>query len=118
MPDCIGGPLSGCNMTDVSGAALLHVTSIEAWDAAQRSGLHDPPMLAQDGFLHLCTAAQLAYVLGKHFAGRTGLTLLHVDASKLDDLRWEVSEPGRDAFPHLYGPLPVAAVIRAEPIQA
>jgi len=96
---------------------LLHVTSAEAWAEAKRSGLHAPPMLEQDGFLHLCTAEQLAYVLGRHFAGRTGLVLLHLDPAKLHDLRWEISEPGRDAFPHLYGPLPVAAVIRAEPVQ-
>lgn len=74
-------------------------------------------MLAQDGFLHLCTPAQLGYVLGRHFAGRTNLVLLHIDPAGLDDLRWEISEPGRDAFPHLYGPLPVAAVLRAEPVQ-
>ena len=97
--------------------SLLHVTSAEAWAEAQESGRHAPPMLAQDGFLHLCTSAQLGYVLGRHFAGRTGLVLLHLDPAQLDDLRWEVSEPGRDAFPHLYGPLPVAAVLRAEPVQ-
>lgn len=96
---------------------LLHVTSADAWAEAQHSGLHAPAMLAQDGFLHLCTAAQLDYVLGQHFAGRTGLVLLHVDPAQLDDLRWEISEPGRDAFPHLYGPLPIAAVVRAEPVQ-
>lgn len=96
---------------------LLHVTSAEVWADAQPSGRHAPPMLAQDGFLHLCTPAQLDYVLGRHFARRTGLVLLHIDPAMLDDLRWEVSEPGRDAFPHLYGPLPVAAVLRVEPVQ-
>jgi uncharacterized protein (DUF952 family) len=96
---------------------LLHVTSAKSWAEAQRSGVHAPQMLAQDGFLHLCTAAQLEYVLGRHFAGRIGLVLLHLDPALLGDLRWEMSEPGRDAFPHLYGPLPVAAVLRAEPLQ-
>ncbi len=96
---------------------LLHVTSAEAWAEAERSGQHAPPMLAQDGFLHLCTPAQLHYVLGRHFAGRTGLVLLHINPAMLGDLRWEVSEPGRDAFPHLYDPLPVIAVLRAEPVQ-
>ncbi len=96
--------------------SLLHVTSAEAWAKAEQSGLHAPPMLAQDGFLHLCTPAQLDYVLGRHFAGRTGL-VLHIDPARLVDLRWETSEPGRDAFPHLYGPLPVAAVLRVEPVQ-
>lgn len=48
---------------------------------------------------------------------RSGLALLHIDPAKLGDLRWETSEPKRDPFPHLYGPLPVAAVLRAEPVQ-
>ena len=96
---------------------ILHITSAEAWADAQRTGLHAPAMLDQDGFLHLCTPAQLDYVLGKHFAGRTGLVMLHVDPGLLHDLRWEVSVPGREPFPHLYGPLPVAAVLRAEPVQ-
>ncbi len=96
---------------------LLHVTSAEAWAEAQQSGQHAPPMLAQDGFLHLCTPAQLDHVLGRHFAGRANLVLLHVDPARLGDIRWETSEPGRDAFPHLYGPLPVAAVLRTEPVQ-
>ncbi|MBC7799306.1 MAG: DUF952 domain-containing protein [Gemmatimonadaceae bacterium] len=95
---------------------ILHITSAEAWAEAQGTGQHAPPMLAADGFLHFCTPSQLDYVLGKHFAGRTNLVMLHVDPAKLDDLRWETSVPGRDAFPHLYGPLPVAAVMRAEPI--
>ena len=106
-------------MTDVAttaGMALLHITSAEEWTAAQRSGTHAPPMLAQDGFLHLCTPAQLDYVLGRHFRGRTGLVLLHIDPTGLDDVRWGNSEPGRDPFPHLYGPLPAAAVLRAEPL--
>jgi len=96
---------------------LLHITSAEAWTEAGQSGVYAPSMLEQDGFLHLCTASQLGYVLGRHFAGRTGLVLLHVDPAQLDDLRWEISEPGHDAFPHLYGPLAVTAVIRAEPLQ-
>jgi len=96
---------------------LLHVTSAEAWAEAERTGVHAPAMLAKNGCLHLGTPAQLGYVLGRHFAGQTGLVLLHIDQAKLGDLRWETSEPGREAFPHLYGPLPVAAVVQAEPVQ-
>lgn len=95
---------------------LLHVTSAGDWEVAQRSGVHAPPMLDQDGFLHLCTPAQLGGVLERHFAGRTGLVVLHLDPARLDDLRWESSAPERELFPHLYGPLPAAAVILAEPL--
>ncbi len=50
-------------------------------------------------------------------AQQSGLVLPHIDPAMLGDLRWEASGPGRDAFPHLYGPLPTAAVVQAEPVQ-
>jgi uncharacterized protein (DUF952 family) len=52
-------------------------------------------------------------------AGRTDLVLLHVDPRRLGSpVRWEpgvVTDPESMLFPHLYGPLPVAAVIDARP---
>ena len=42
--------------------------------------------------------------------------LIAVDADALDAaLKWEVSRGG-DLFPHLYGPLPLAAVRWAKPL--
>ena len=90
-------------------AWLLHVIGIDEWDAAQPNGLACPA----GGFIHLCTAEQLPFVLERHFAGRQQLVVLHVDAEELD-VRWEVSEPGMDPFPHLYENLPVGLVRRAD----
>jgi uncharacterized protein (DUF952 family) len=68
------------------------------------------PADARDGFIHVSTAAQLAATAAKHFAGASGLLLIAVDAEHLGPaLKWEVSRGG-DLFPHLYGPLPLAAV--------
>ena len=86
---------------------LLHVTTADAWAAG-------PPVTPKGGFLHLCTSAQLPFVLAQHFAGHLGLVVLHVDPTALDDVRWEASEAGMDPFPHLYGPLPASAVKRVE----
>ncbi len=85
---------------------LLHVTTRDAWAAAERDGGIAKPA---GGFLHLCTETQLAFVLGRHFVGQTGLVLLRIDPSGLD-VRWEASEPGMPPFPHLYAALPAAAV--------
>lgn len=89
---------------------LLHVTTEAAWAAAERDGSFHCP---QDGFVHLCTEAQLPFVLGRHFRGRGGLVLLRVDPAGLD-VRWEESEAGMPLFPHLYGPLPSGSVRAAE----
>jgi uncharacterized protein (DUF952 family) len=51
-----------------------------------------------------------------HFAGEHDLMLLHVDADRLGArLKWEPSRGGA-LFPHLYGALDLAAVIRVDPL--
>src|SRR5262249_16399139 len=52
----------------------------------------------------------------KYFAGAEDLMLIAVDADALGDaLKWELSRDG-DLFPHLYGELPLAAVLWARPL--
>ena len=99
---------------------LRHVCSAAAWDALVASGsaAYAPDSLSQDGFLHLCTAAQLPFVLRRFFAGQGGLVVLHIDSAQVGaEIRWERSEPGMDPFPHLYGVLPVAAVTAVQPVE-
>lgn len=69
----------------------------------------------RDGFVHLSSAAQVPGTLARHFVGREGLWLLAVDEASLAALRWEPSRDGQ-LFPHLYGPLPRAAIVRAAAI--
>lgn len=87
-------------------AELLHVTDPASWAAASAAGGIACPA---GGFIHLCTEAQLDFVLGRHFAGRQALLLLRLDPAGLD-VRWEASEPAMPPFPHLYGDLPAGAV--------
>src|SRR5215468_7279663 len=70
----------------------------------------------RDGFIHFSTAAQVRATAEKHFAGAADLVLVSVDADALgEQLKWEVSRGG-DLFPHLYGPLRLAAVWSVEPL--
>ena len=69
------------------------------------------PVDLVDGYIHLSTAAQLQETLDKHFAGQEGLWLAAVDLDALADMvKWEPSRGGQ-LFPHIYGPLPLDAVI-------
>src|SRR5690606_10303448 len=56
------------------------------------------------------------------FAGRTDLVLLRLDPTRLGaPVKWEPGAPSDDPdmrFPHLYAPLPVAAVIAVEEYRA
>lgn len=92
-------------------ATVLHVATPADWAATERAG-----GLSAEPFLHLCTDAQLPFVLKKHFAGQTGLLLVRIDPAGLD-VRWETSEPGMDPFPHLYGWAPVSAAVAVAPLQ-
>ncbi len=43
--------------------------------------------------------------------------LLHIDANKVEaTIRDENLDGGDELFPHIYGPLPVEAVVSVEPI--
>lgn len=70
----------------------------------------------RDGYVHLSTAAQLAGTAARHFADRPGLVLVALEEARLGpQLRWEPSRGG-DLFPHLYAPLPLAAVLWTRPL--
>lgn len=99
----------------MSGTTIIyHMCRREEWTAAETRGRYDGSSQdAADGFIHFSTAAQVRESAAKHRAGQSGLVLLAVDARRLGAaLRWEPSRGGA-LFPHLYGPLPLTAVIEA-----
>ena len=92
---------------------IFHLVDSEAWALAVKCGEHRPPSLQAQGFVHLSTREQVLGTANRFFAGRTDLLLLHVDEARLvGTLKYEEGEPGQ-LFPHLYGPLPVAAIVKA-----
>jgi glutathione S-transferase len=95
------------------GDVIFHVAERTRWDAAAAAGEYTESTrgrsLAEEGFVHLSTREQVAGVLERFYAEVPDLVLLHVDESRLTSpLRWE------GGFPHLYGPLPVDAVVAVE----
>jgi uncharacterized protein (DUF952 family) len=87
------------------------------WQEARQGGAFaGAPVDRQDGYIHFSTAAQVAETAAKHFAGAADLILIAVDAGCLGAaLRFEPSRGG-DHFPHLYGALPLSAVLWAVPL--
>jgi uncharacterized protein (DUF952 family) len=98
---------------------VRHVTTTGAWAEARRHGRVVAPGLAAEGFTHCCTDEQLAGVLERHFAGvdPSTLVVLDVDLDRVGaEVRWEDGGTGDgERFPHVYGPIPTAAVVGAEP---
>lgn len=87
------------------------------WDEARRAGIfRGAPVDERDGFIHFSTAAQVRETAAMHFAEKTDLMLIAVDAALLGEaLKWELSRGGA-LFPHLYTPLPLGAVLWAKPL--
>jgi uncharacterized protein (DUF952 family) len=92
----------------------------EDWQEARAAGAYRGSAEdARDGFLHFSTATQLRTSAAKHRAGQPDLWLVAADAAALGvTLRWESADGGSrpGLFPHLYGPLPLAAVKWAMPL--
>ncbi|MBV1796670.1 DUF952 domain-containing protein [Siccirubricoccus sp. G192] len=88
------------------------------WQAAAAEGAYRGSADdRRDGFLHFSTAAQLRASAAKHRAGEPDLVLVAVEAAALGTaLRWEPAGSRPGLFPHLYGPLPLAAVRSTAPL--
>lgn len=101
---------------------LVHLCGETEWAAAQRDGRLHPVSLDEVGFVHLSAPQQVHLPANRLYRGRTDLLLLHVNAEKLTDpVRWEPgvpTDPDGMLFPHLYGPLPVAAVSAVRPYRS
>lgn len=96
---------------------IYKLLSAAEWSVAVAQGSYPGSAVdLRDGFLHFSAAGQVVQTAALHFGGQAGLVLLTVDPDLLGgELRWEVSRGG-DRFPHLYGELPVTAVVAAEPL--
>jgi uncharacterized protein (DUF952 family) len=90
------------------GRLIFHIATRAAWEHA--GGSYEPSSLAEEGFIHFSTPAQLLGVANERFRGVDDLVLLVVDDDRLTaPVKYE------DTFPHLYGPLNLDAVIAVVP---
>jgi uncharacterized protein (DUF952 family)/SAM-dependent methyltransferase len=97
---------------------ILHIAERAAWARAVREGVYRGDTLDTEGFIHCSYPHQVVRVADAVFSGRTGLALLVIDVGRLSSpLRDEAFEPGGEAFPHVYGPLDVDAVIEVLPFE-
>jgi uncharacterized protein (DUF952 family) len=91
---------------------LYKICPAALWREAEKAGVfRGSEVDLRDGFIHFSTAEQAEETAAKHFAGRDDLLLIAVDGERLGAaLKWEPSRGGA-LFPHLYGPLALAAVM-------
>ena len=96
---------------------IYKICTASEWHEAEHAGVYRGSAVDRsDGFVHFSTAAQAAETASKWFSGQRDLVLIAVDAGALGArLKWEPSRGGA-LFPHLYGALPMSAVLWVKPL--
>lgn len=96
---------------------VYKIIAVHLWKAAEDDGVFAGAGIdLKDGFIHLSKGRQARRTAQLYFEGQDDLVLVAVDAAKLGDaLKYEPSRDG-DLFPHLHGPLPMAAVLSVRPL--
>jgi uncharacterized protein (DUF952 family) len=102
---------------------LYHIADRHRWALSCDRGSYTQSTRGMElddvGFIHLCTAEQVAGVLDRFYRGVDDLVMLHIDEQRVRAPIVFEDVPGADEqFPHLYGPLEPSAVVRATPVAA
>lgn len=101
---------------------IHHLAVAAEWDAAvARGGPYErstiDASLAEEGFIHCSLAEQVRGTADRYYQGRRDILLLTIDTAKVGAPVVVEDLLGRGtAFPHIYGPLPLDAVISATPV--
>jgi uncharacterized protein (DUF952 family) len=104
------------------GEHIFHIATVADWETALATGAYRISTLGrtldEEGFIHASRQGQVEGVRRAFYAGLTEpLVLLEIDPDRLDvELRVEVPAGAAEAFPHIYGPLPVGAVVGVRPL--
>src|SRR5215211_4218610 len=106
---------------------IYHISSRQAWQAAQQRGDYRADSLESEGFVHCSTETQILPVAEKFYQGQPGLLLLKIDPALLSsELRWEPPSggapppgvPAGELFPHVYGPINLDAVVKVYDLES
>jgi uncharacterized protein (DUF952 family) len=98
----------------LTGVLVYHVVPADEWADAASSGdayrgSTRGRSLDDEGFIHCSFADQVATTAERVYGDRDDLAVLTVDTDRVDsEVRVE------NGYPHIYGPLPIDAVIAVE----
>lgn len=105
---------------------IYHITTGADWQAAQKTGFYTAPSLEKEGFIHCSALHQVLDVANAFYRNLQDVILLCIDESQLEaELKWEEpahpeiveDAPDYPQFPHIYGTLNLAAVIKVLAMQ-
>lgn len=92
--------------------SIYHLAPAADVERAARAGRYTPGSLGVEGFIHCSYAHQVQTVADTAFRGTADLMLLEIDPTRVDArIVAESTGNGDDAYPHIYGSLPMSAVL-------
>jgi len=99
---------------------IYHIAIAADWEQARRDGQYTMSTrgrtLAEEGFIHAATAAQVARVADAFYRDAPDLVLLVIETERVGpELRYERVPGQADPYPHIYGPLNLGAVVETRP---
>jgi uncharacterized protein (DUF952 family) len=101
---------------------IYHIATAADWERARRDGRYTMSTrgltLAEEGFIHASTAAQVALVANAFYQGAPDLLLLVIDPDLVGpEIRYEPVPGQPQPYPHIYGPLNLDAVVETRPFE-
>ena len=97
---------------------IYHITEEKAWQDALLKSVYIPNDFVKDGFIHCSLESQVVAVAEKFFKQTPDLLLLKIDTHQIiSPLVFENLEGGEESYPHIYGALPVSAVVEYLPLK-
>jgi uncharacterized protein (DUF952 family) len=102
---------------------IYHIATVDDWKQAKADGQYTTSTrgrtLAEQGFIHGSTAAQVAPVANMIYKGLPDLLVLVIDTSRVrPEIRLEQVPGWDEPFPHIYGPLNADAVVETRRLEA
>ena len=102
-----------------SSLRIAHVALPADWERAEANGSYDVSTrgvsVVEADFVHAATSSQLPTVLDMFYADVPDVVLLVLDVDRLEhegaNVVWEQVDGADDPFPHIYGVVPVVAVV-------
>ncbi len=92
---------------------IYHITTKEIWDKASQESSYTPASFEKEGFIHCSTKEQVIPAANRRYHGIANLIVLVIDTEKVPSkIVFEDTSGRGEEHPHIYGPLPSAAVER------
>lgn len=98
---------------------LYRIAALADWQQARQNGYFASTDLAAEGFIHSSEQHQILETARRYFADQPEVVLLEIDEDLLRqagvrvEREWVTSR--NEAFAHLFGPVPLAAIRREWP---